>query len=135
MRVKTKPLPPPKRWRERDDESEKTGSEEELEMRDLVTQQEHKDDDYYFEDPSNIGRPPLAIDQTDTLTVWCGPVTGRNDIPEADFPAHVRQMHLDRDKKLELEYKVPPHSLSLHDLSGVCVCVCLVTGQAAPASV
>ena len=71
MRMKTKPLPPPKRWRERDDESEKTGSEEELEMRDLVTQQEDKDDDYYFEDPSNIGRPPLARpDRHPHSVVW-----------------------------------------------------------------
>ena len=33
-------------------------------------------------------------------------MTGHNDIPMADFPAHVRQMHLDVDWKLELEYKV-----------------------------
>ena len=33
-------------------------------------------------------------------------VTGRNDIPEVDFPDHVKQMHQDRDRKFELEYKV-----------------------------
>ena len=38
--------------------------------------------------------------------ITCTAVTGRNDIPEADFPDHVKQMHLDRDQKLELEYRV-----------------------------
>ena len=33
-------------------------------------------------------------------------VTARQDIPEADFPDHVREMHQDRDHKFELEYKV-----------------------------
>ena len=33
-------------------------------------------------------------------------VTARNDIPEAEFPDHVKQMHQDRDHKFELEYKV-----------------------------
>ena len=51
-----------------------------------------------------ISPPPyIVIDSYD----WCVYiVTGRNDIPEADFPAHVKQMHLDRDHKLEIEYKV-----------------------------
>ena len=39
-------------------------------------------------------------------------MTARRDIPEADFPDHVRQMHEDRDHKFELEYKVSgaPHT-------------------------
>ena len=54
VRVKTKPLPPPKRLRG-DDNDEKT--DERLEMKELVTSTLHddKDDEYYFEDPSNIG--------------------------------------------------------------------------------
>ena len=55
MRVKTKPIPPPKRLRG-DDNDEKT--DERLEMKELVTSTLHddnKDDEYYFEDPSNIG--------------------------------------------------------------------------------
>ena len=40
------------------------------------------------------------------LRVCCVAVTGRNDIPMTDFPAHVKQMHLDGHWKLELEYKV-----------------------------
>ena len=55
MRVKTnKPPPPPKRRRMRDKERGKAWIEEELEMK--STAQPH--DDYYFEDPSNIGIPP-----------------------------------------------------------------------------
>ena len=53
MRVKTKPPPPPKRRRMRDKEGGKIWNEEELEMK--STAQPH--DDYYFEDPSNIGTP------------------------------------------------------------------------------
>ena len=55
MRVKTKPIPPPKRLRG-DDNDEKT--DERLEMKELVTgtlHDDNKDDEYYFEDPSNIG--------------------------------------------------------------------------------
>ena len=32
--------------------------------------------------------------------------TGINDIPEDDFPDHVKEMHQDRDQKFEVEYKV-----------------------------
>ena len=48
MKVKPKPLPSLKRQRLRHNESK---IEEELEMRTTV----EPDDDYYFEDPSNIG--------------------------------------------------------------------------------
>ena len=33
-------------------------------------------------------------------------MTGRDDIHEDDFPNHVKEMHQDRDKKIEIEYKV-----------------------------
>ena len=33
-------------------------------------------------------------------------MTGRIDIHEDDFPNHVRQMHLERDKMFEMEFKV-----------------------------
>ena len=33
-------------------------------------------------------------------------VAGRNDIPKADFPDHVKQMHQNKDRKLEMEYTV-----------------------------
>ena len=39
-------------------------------------------------------------------------MTVHNDIPENEFPAHVRQMHLDGDQRLELEYKVCIHTES-----------------------
>ena len=45
-------------------------------------------------------------------------VTGRNGIPEAEFPEHVKQMHQDKDQKLELEYKVS----SLHTVSDLSLC-------------
>ena len=99
MKAKPRPLPVPKRQRKRDDEGG-----EELEMKGVVTS-EQQDDDYYFEDTSNIGTLYPLIFQT-TFCSCCGAVTGRNSIPMADFPAHVRQMHLDGDWKLELEYKV-----------------------------
>ena len=59
MKVKSKPLPPLRKlegmegMEEKEDEEE----EEEIEMKGLVGSAE---DDYYFEDPSNIGIPPLA---------------------------------------------------------------------------
>ena len=69
--------------------------------------------------------------------VTCTAVTGRNDIPEADFPDHVKQMHLDRDQKLELEYRVSYcHTCCVCTecvVSGV-LCVCVVTGQDVAAS-
>ena len=50
VRVKSKPLPPPKGlWLEK----KGGGSQEDLEMEDLETAEDEKD--YYFEDPSNIG--------------------------------------------------------------------------------
>ena len=52
-----RPPPPPKRKRMRDKERGKTCSEEELEIK--STAQLH--DDYYFEDPSNIGTSPVYI--------------------------------------------------------------------------
>ena len=52
VRMKSKPLPPLKKiWREGDEEEDTEGSQEGLEMKDLV----EEDKDYYFEDPSNIG--------------------------------------------------------------------------------
>ena len=98
-KVKPRPLPAPmrQRLRKRNDKGQ-----EEMEMKGMA----EPDEDYYFEDPSNIGthihplivRPPIGS--------YSVAVTGHNDIPMADFPAHVRQMHLDGDWKLELEYKV-----------------------------
>ena len=98
-KVKTRPMLAPKRQRLR---KRNDKGQEEMEMKGMA----EPDDDYYFEDPSNIGtyihplivRPPIGS--------YSGAVTGRNDIAMADFPAHVRQMHLDGDWKLELEYKV-----------------------------
>ena len=37
-------------------------------------------------------------------------VTGISDICEDDFPDHVKEMHQDRDKKFEVEYKVSTSS-------------------------
>ena len=33
-------------------------------------------------------------------------MTGRNDVHEDDFPDLVRQMHKERDRQFELEYRV-----------------------------
>ena len=50
MKMKTKPLPPPKKPKKR----ERSGEKEVLEMEGLVaTTEEEKD--YYFEYPANIG--------------------------------------------------------------------------------
>ena len=52
MKVKSKPLPPPKRpWKEREEEEKE---EEALEMKDFEENDE-EEKEYYFEDPSNIG--------------------------------------------------------------------------------
>ena len=34
------------------------------------------------------------------------PVTARDDIPEAEFPDYVKQMHQDRDQKYNMEFQV-----------------------------
>ena len=60
-KVKTRPMPAPKRQRLR---KRNDKGQEEMEMKGMA----EPDDDYYFEDPSNIGtcihphivRPPLA---------------------------------------------------------------------------
>ena len=57
MKVKSKPLPSLKRQRLRRNKLEIT-IEEELEMKTTV----EPDDDYYFEDPSNIGLPLHELD-------------------------------------------------------------------------
>ena len=49
--LKTKPLQPSSSQRERREKEEGEGSQEEMEMEDIVDDTE----DYYFEDPSNIG--------------------------------------------------------------------------------
>ena len=52
VKVKSKPLPPPKRpWKEREEEEKE---EEALEMKDFEENDE-EEKEYYFEDPSNIG--------------------------------------------------------------------------------
>ena len=51
--MKSKPLPPPKPLRGREEE-EKGGSENGLEMKDFEESNE-EEKEYYFEDPSNIG--------------------------------------------------------------------------------
>ena len=49
MKIKSKPLSPPRRLRR-----EEEGESEEMEMEALADSAEDKDD-YYFEDPANIG--------------------------------------------------------------------------------
>ena len=80
-----------------------------LEMKTLT---EEDKDDYYFEDPSNIGTvyfeyccvicAMLVLCQIASIST----VTARNDIPVVQFPDHVTQMHQDRDRKFEIEYLV-----------------------------
>ena len=53
MGIKTKPLPPLKRLRGGEDDND-SKNDERLEMEELMVTQ-HDDDEYYFEDPSNIG--------------------------------------------------------------------------------
>ena len=44
----------------------------------------------------------------------CSTVSALNDFPETEFPNYVKLMHQDRDRKLELEFKViGPDSLSI----------------------
>ena len=72
-------------------------------------------DEYYFEDPSNIGIVMLSHTCA-MLTYFTGykvlatsslpKVPGRSAIPVAQFPDYVRQMQQERDGTLEEEYKV-----------------------------
>ena len=41
----------------------------------------------------------------------------RSDIPVEEFPEYVKQMHENRDRKLEVEYKVCSYSHFLHTFS------------------
>ena len=67
-------------------------------------------------------------------------MTARHDIPEAEFPDYVKQMHQDGDKKFNLEFQVSTCSTSYWKLVvGVMThCVwgvfCAVLGQAASTS-
>ena len=113
MKVKSKPLPPPRRrMKEREKEAGVSENEEEIEMKGLETTAEDcKDDNYCFEDPANIGITPSAYyDPLHDVHIYniniIGAVTSRNGIPEADFPDHVKQMHMEGNLKFELEYKV-----------------------------
>ena len=84
----------------------------------------HENDEkneYYFEDPSNIGIPTLITFSMICLVYSYTLVTGRNDIHEDDFPDHVKQMHQDRDRKFELEYKVS-HNYTLITFIAICFC-------------
>ena len=50
----------------------------------------------------NTSQPPIIL-----LVIICFfPVTARHDIPEAEFPDYVKQMHQDGDKKYNLEFQV-----------------------------
>ena len=104
--VKSKPTPIPKRVHcDEEQEVSQIGAEE-MEMKEI--HEDDEKDDYYFEDPSNIGSYSNYI-FTDLFALYMytyTKVTGRNDIHEDDFPDHVKQMHQDRDHKFELEYKV-----------------------------
>ena len=79
---------------------------------------DNEDNNYYFEDPLNIG---IYLSLVNTMNhnfmnellviicstqLLCFTVSSRSDIPEAEFPDYVRLMHQDRDQKLELEFKV-----------------------------
>ena len=68
----------------------------------------YENDDYYYEDPSNIhvGSSIIFLIHMFLLSHLHTLVTGCNDIYEDDFPDHVKQMHQDKDHKFELEYKV-----------------------------
>ena len=111
--MKSKPLPPLKslETRVRDEGEEK--EEEEMEIKDLVasTEEDKKDkedkDDYYFEDPSNISKFISTIRYSATYVyIMFQSVTARHDIPEAEFPDYVKQMHQNGDKKFNLELQV-----------------------------
>ena len=97
--------------KEREEEAGVSENEEEIEMKgvEATACTEDGKDDYYFENPANIGITPLAfyhpLHDVD-INFVTGAVTGRNGIPEADFPDHVKQMHLEGNHKFELEYKV-----------------------------
>ena len=65
-KVKTRPAPERQRLRKRNDKGQ-----EEMEMKGMVTSAE-PDDDYYFEDPSNIGTYTSTHCQTTHwLIFWC----------------------------------------------------------------
>ena len=64
MKVRSKPLPPPKRLKER-----YSGEEEEVEMTGLTATTEEDKDDYYFEDPSNIGTATASNTASITLSL------------------------------------------------------------------
>ena len=109
--VKSKPIHMSKRLNyDEEEEASHTGAEE-VEMKDIHNDDEK--DDYYFEDPSNLGSYSNFI-IINCLIYSYTIVTGRNDIHEDDFPDHVKQMHQDRGHKFELEYKVSYNLLLLY---------------------
>ena len=78
-----------------------------MEMKGLGAFVDYDNDDYYFDDPSIIGTLILFFIYM-VLLVTCiyTVVTGRNDVHEDDFPDIVKQMHEERDRQFELEYRV-----------------------------
>ena len=70
MKVKSKPLPPLRKlegMEEKEDEEE----EEEIEMKGLVGSAEDDKDEYYFEDPSNIGASFSKADILNLIPCVC----------------------------------------------------------------
>ena len=66
-------------------------------------------DEYYLEDPSNIGIVALFCTYTGCkvlATSSLPKVPGRSAIPVAQFPDYVRQLQQERDNALMEEYKV-----------------------------
>ena len=63
-----------------------------------------KSEEDSVKEPSDTGVYTSTV-SSPSLTL-CSPVRAHNSIPEAEFPDHVQQMHQDRDRRLESEYKV-----------------------------
>ena len=79
----------------------------EVEMKDLGAFVDYDNDDYYFDDPSIIGiYHNLILHLHGLIDHLYTTVTGRNDVHEDDFPDLVKQMHEERDRQFELEYRV-----------------------------
>ena len=80
-------------------------------MKDLVAIVEEDEGNYYFENHSNISfLQKLGTCSHLHMMYIVTAETGINDIPEDDFPDHVKEMHQDRDQKFEVEYKVSTFS-------------------------
>ena len=97
-KVKRKPVPPPRRRFSEEEDKVSDSDDDGLEMKNLVATVEEDDGNYYH---SNIG----TCYHLCTMYIVTAE-TGISDIPEDDFPDHVKEMHQDRDQKFEVEYKV-----------------------------